>query len=79
MVAFLLEQRGVETADATSPPTPARIGEATHAEPISKAFPAPKQINSSARETNLPYLAIQIFLVSLVFLLSLFRLLKQSD
>jgi hypothetical protein len=79
MVAFLLEQRGVQTADATLPATPARIGEATPAEPITKAFPAPKQISSSESETNLPYLAIQILLVSLVFLLSLFRLLKQND
>lgn len=80
MVAFLLAQRG-ETADPTPLPTPARIGEeTTPATPAAKAFPAPKQLSpSQTNGRNLPYLAIQILLVSLVFLLSLFRLLKQRD
>jgi hypothetical protein len=77
MVAFLLEQQG-ETA-VTPPSTPARIGDATPAEPSAKAFPAPKRISPQASGQNLPYLAIQILLVSLVFLLTLFRILKQSD
>jgi hypothetical protein len=77
MVAFLLEQQG-ETA-VTPPSTPARIGDATPAEPSAKAFPAPKRISPQANGQNLPYLAIQILLVSLVFLLTLFRILKQSD
>ena len=79
MVAFLLEQRG-ETAEATPLPTPARIGDDTTAtEPLTKAFPAPKMAPAQDGSTNLPYLAIQILLVSLVFLLSLFRLLKHPN
>jgi hypothetical protein len=81
MVAFLLAQRG-ETADNPPPATPVRIGENSNAAvtPVAKAFPAPKRLSpSQTEEQRLPYLAIQILLVSLVFLLSLFRLLKRSD
>ena len=79
VVAFLLEQTEA-TADPLPPATPARIGAVTPAAPIAKAFPAPKQSGTGSTESSrLPYLAIQVLLVSLVFLLSLFRLLKQSD
>jgi hypothetical protein len=82
MVNFLLAQRG-ETAAPTPSATPARIGDnsnATAPTPAPKAFPAPKLVGpDQPGSTNLPYLTIQILLVSLVFLLTLFRLLKQPD
>ena len=79
VVAFLLEQRG-ETAVSSPLPTPARIGDETSTEPITKAFPTSKQRpNFQTNSPNSPIFAIQILLVSLVFFLILFRLLKQSD
>jgi hypothetical protein len=63
MVRFLLAQ----TADPTPTATAVRIGDNAPATPAPKAFPAPKRISPTSSGTDLPYIAIQILLVSLVF------------
>lgn len=74
IVAFLLAQQ-----DESATTTPAPIGSETAAAdeptPLPKAFPAPKRL--SEQPASAATIAIQILLVSLVFLLSLFRLLKE--
>lgn len=69
VVTFLLEQRSEETSQPTAG------GEPT---PAPKAFPAPKRGSQQPVDSSTG-LAVQILLLSLVFLLSLFRLLKQSS
>jgi hypothetical protein len=72
IVAFLLAQRGEEIA-ATA--TPARIGADRAGTPAPKAEPFAKR-GQPASGANI---TVQILLVSLVFLLTLFRLLKSPS
>ncbi len=69
MVAYLLTLTEADTGRAI-------IGE--DSDPAPKAFPAPKMI-SERTEKKTAVLAVQVLLLTLVFLLSLFRLLKPSD
>jgi hypothetical protein len=72
LVVYLLAQQ-------SPPPTPAALG-ATAVDPGSapKSFPAPKTVGGSLGPTPqiTPTVAVQIFLLGLVIVLSVYRLLK---
>lgn len=85
LVTYLLLQKIDEVAEEGIAPTDeARtvIGEENSgatAAPTSKAFPAPKRITQANGGNDISLITMQILLVSMVFLLSLFRLLKERD
>jgi hypothetical protein len=72
IVNYLLDLTG-EEADVT---VIGEGGDGTDGAPAPKAFPAPKMVGGESQKST-AVLAVQILLLTLVFLLSLFRLLKQ--
>ncbi len=72
IVAYLLERTGQGT-DIT---IIGEGGDGTDGAPAPKAFPAPKMVSGQSQKSTAG-LAVQILLLTLVFLLSLFRLLKK--
>ena len=71
MVAYLLT-----LTETPSEPEPTIIGENTAVSPAPKTIAAPKIIGSQSKK-NPALITVQILLVTLVFLLTLFRLFKQ--
>lgn len=74
IVAYLLTL----TEEAAPVTTIGEGSDGTDAAPAPKAFPAPKMLSGDSQKSTAG-LAVQILLLTLVFLLSMFRLLKQTS